>query len=79
MQTKSDTKIKHIKIIKEKKININKQKVSIQPYNTKKVNSNLFANYLNNFRHIKNNNNNSTNKNDFSNLSKTKKFSNVFE
>ena len=67
MQTKSDTKIKHIKIIKEKKLNINKQKVSIQPYNNKKGNSNLFANYFNNYKNIKNNNN------DISNLSKTNK------
>ena len=59
MQTKSDTKIKNIKIIKEKNINSSKRQPNIKPYKNKKENSNLFMNYLNNY---KNNNNNLSNK-----------------
>ena len=62
---KSDTKLKHIKIIKDKNLNINinnnnnqKQSIrSIQAYKTKKLNPNLFANYLNNFKKLNNNSN----------------------
>ena len=58
---KSDSKLKHIKIIKEKNLNINnnqKQSIqSIQANKTKKLNPNLFANYLTNFKNLNNNNN----------------------
>ena len=57
MQIKSETKIKKIKKIKEKKLNNNKQETNIQAYNTKKLNSNLFADYLNNYKHKNNNTN----------------------
>ena len=56
MQTKSDTKIQHIKIIKDKNINLNsksnKQKNLIQAYKNKNINSNLFMNYLNTYKNI---------------------------
>ena len=72
LQTKSDTKMKHIKMIKEKNINLNtnnnndKQKDTIQAYNNKKINSNIFANYLNSYKNINNNNNSiSNNKNNY--------------
>ena len=61
MQTKSDTKLKHIKKIKEKNINLNqnnnKQKNCIQAYKNKNINSNLFMNYLNTYKNINSNKN----------------------
>ena len=54
LQVKSDNKLKHIKIIKEKNLNINKQKTSIKSYNNKNIDSNLLANYLNNYKKIYN-------------------------
>ena len=59
MQTKSDSKMKHIKMIKEKKLSI-KMKPSIHTYNTKKNSSNLLANYLYNYKNINNNTYNTT-------------------
>jgi len=58
--TKSDSKMKHKKIIKEKKPNNNKIKnnMYIHAYITKKhcrTNTNLFANYISNFKKCNNN------------------------
>ena len=51
MQTRSNKKFKNIKIIKKRKIhNNNKQNTYLQISNTKKVNPNLFANYLSNYK-----------------------------
>ena len=67
LQAKSDNKLKHIKIIKEKNLNINKQKTTIQPYNNKKIESNLFVNYLNNYKKINNNESNINKNNNLQN------------
>ena len=50
MQTRSNKKLKNIKIIKERKSTNNKQQAYIQVYNTRKGNQNLFANYLNSYK-----------------------------
>ena len=74
IQTKSDTKIKHIKIIKEKNINLNtnnsKQKNYIQAYKNKNINSNLFMNYLNTYKNI--NRRTNTYNHNLSNINKIK-------
>ena len=61
LQPKSYIKLKHIKIIKEKDLNISKQKTSIQSYNNKKMDSNLLANYIDNYKKINNKSNNINN------------------
>ena len=88
MHTKSDSKMKHIKIIKEKKLNT-RLKPSIHTYNSKKNSSNLLASYLNNYKNINNNIYNTadsqkkklTNFQRFSynikNINKTQKFKNI--
>jgi hypothetical protein len=62
LQTKSNNvHIKRRKIIKENNIFKNKdkqQQTNIQAYNNKKANSNLFSNYLNNYRNKNSNNSN---------------------
>ena len=63
LQAKNGNKLNHIKMIKEKNLIINKTKTTIQSYNNKKMDSNLFVNYLNNYTKINNMNNNIINKN----------------
>ena len=73
LQTKSNNvHIKRRKIIKENNIFKNKdkqQQTNIQAYNNKKANSNLFSNYLNNYRNKNSNNSSISNTN---NLKKKK-------
>ena len=69
------TKLKNIKILKEKKLNNNNQKANIRDYNNKRINSNLFVNYLNNFKNINNNISLNTNIN-LSNKIRKKKLTN---
>ena len=78
LQAKSDNKLKHIKIIKEKNSNTNKLKTSIQSYNNKKMDSNLLANYINNYKKINNRNNNINKNNNLynTNILRKKKLTN---
>ena len=59
-QTKSDSKMKHIKLLKNKKLNIKtKQKNLVHTYISKNhysTNTNLLANYISNNKYYKNNN-----------------------
>ena len=59
-QTKSDSKMKHIKLLKEKKLNSKlKQKNLVHTYISKNhcsTNTNLLANYISNYKYYKNNN-----------------------
>ena len=60
LQTKSDSKMKHIKLLKEKKLNSKtKQKNLVHTYISKKhcsTNTNLLANYISNYKYYKNSN-----------------------
>ena len=59
-QTRSDSKMKHIKLLKDKKLNSKiKQKNLVHTYISKKhcsTNTNLLANYISNYKYYKNNN-----------------------
>jgi len=59
IQTKSDSKMKHIKLLKDKKLNSKiKKKNLVQTYISKKhypTNTNLLANYIRNYKYYKNN------------------------
>jgi hypothetical protein len=59
-QTKSDSKMKHIKLLKDKKLNSKiKQKNLVHTYISKKhcsTNTNLLANYISNYKYYKRNN-----------------------
>ena len=81
IQTKSDSKMKHKKIIKEKKLNNNKikQNMYIHAYITKKhcrTNTNLFANYISNFKNYNNNSIYNTSEIKKKNLTNFQRFSN---
>ena len=81
LRTKSDSKMRHKKIIKEKKQNYSKikQNMYIHAYITKKhcrTNTNLFANYISNFKNYINNSIYNTSEIKKKNLTNFQRFSN---